>query len=96
MGGFTRCEERVEKSEPEVDTTQLEAVHEEADMYMLRHCVEASSIVAAVRDTVNDVPVLLLAHVDKIQSSEVCVAQGLDRQTEEVHFHLHNPGALIA
>ena len=64
-GGFSN-EERVETSDPRVDTELLEARHEEADTRIVLHCVNshAASIVVSARDT--DVLVLLLAHFHRM------------------------------
>ena len=65
--GCLTDDERVETSQPEVDTTKVvEVRHEDVDTRMVCQCLEskASGIVAAARQT--DVSVLLLARYDRI------------------------------
>ena len=64
-GSFKNIQE-VRSSNPSVDTSALEAYHEEADTRVVLHCINnsADSAVVYARDT--DILVLLLAHFGKM------------------------------
>ena len=64
-GGFTEAA-MVKSSDLTLDLSMLEGHHEEADAYLILHCVHAhmESQVVLPRDT--DILVLLLAHYDKM------------------------------
>ena len=69
-GGFAQITD-VKSSDPEMDTSSLQANHEEADTRLVLHCVDtnAEPMVVLVRDT--DVLVLLAAHFDKMLCTQL-------------------------
>jgi len=85
-GGFTD-EERVESNNPDVDTSVLEARHEEADTRIILHCVksQADSIVVQARDT--DILVLLLAHFPRMSCTKLWLKAGTAKKRKYIPVH---------
>ena len=73
--GFKNIQE-VRSSNPSVDTSALEAYHEEADTRVVLHCINnsADSVVVYARDT--DILVLLLAHFEKMPCKNLWLKAG--------------------
>lgn len=84
-GGFSDVT-HIESSNPERDTSHLEASHEEAYTMMIFHCVstETFSIVVASQDT--DVAVLLLEHFDKKKVKRIWMKTGKARRDNAFSF----------
>ena len=74
-GGFKNIQE-VQSSNPSLDTSALEAYHEEADTRVFLHCINnsADSVVVDARDT--DILVLLLAHFEKMPCKNLWLKAG--------------------
>jgi len=91
-GGFTD-EERVESNNPDVDTSVLEARHEEADTRIILHCVKSQddSIVVQARDT--DILVLLLAHFPRMSCTKLWLKAGTAKKRKYIPVQCsHNSG----
>ena len=81
---------KVVSSDPEHDVTQLSSNHEEADTRIILHAQEAASrgyekLVVIAKDT--DILVLLLAHRDHIDTSEVWMKSGTSQKPKFVAVH---------
>jgi hypothetical protein len=85
-GGF-RDEERVESSNPEVSSENLQAKHEEADTRVILHCVQsdASSIVVAARDT--DILVMLISNFHQMKCPHVWLKSGTAKKRKYLPVH---------
>jgi len=85
-GGF-RNEEKVESSNPEVDTDKLAARQEEADTRLIFHCVEnqAGNIVVQASDT--DVLVVLLANFHRMQCTKLWLKAGTAKERKYIPIH---------
>ena len=89
VAGEFSDEERVESTNPEVDTSKFETCHEEADTRIVLHCVQnpADSIVVQARDT--DILVLLIAHYHRMPCTK-SLAKGWYFQKEEIYTNSCN------
>ncbi len=85
-GGFSD-EEMAESSKSDVDTTQLEARHEEADTRIILHCTEhhTDNVVVQSRDT--DVLVLLLGHYHRMPCTNLWLKAGTAKKRQYVPVH---------
>ena len=85
-GGFKNIQE-VRSSNPSLDTSALEAYHEEADTRVVLHCINnsADSVVVYARDT--DILVLLLAHFEKMPCKNLWLKAGTYKKPK--YFPIH-------
>ena len=87
MAGGFECKNEVQSSNAELDLTQIQAFHEEADTRFILHCshTDCNSIVVSSKDT--DVLVLLIAHFEYINCNKVWMKTGTAKTTKYISMH---------
>ena len=77
----------VKSSDPELDVSELQANHEEADTRLVLHCIhiDADSIVVSARDT--DILVLLIAHYSKMKCTQLWMKSGTSKKPRYIPVH---------
>ena len=90
-GGFADITE-VQCTDAQMDTTLLQANHEEADTRLILHAVHtnAETVVVSARDT--DVLVLLIAHLDKMRCSQLWMKAGTSKKPKCIPVHTIHQG----
>jgi len=85
-GGFKEITD-LKSSDPGMDTSLLQAAHEEADTRLILHCIHTNgeTVVVSARDT--DVLVLLIAHFDKMQCTQLWMKAGTSKKPKYIPIH---------
>lgn len=85
-GGFLDITS-VRSTDPQMDTTTLEANHEEADTRIVLHCIHTSaqSVVVSARDT--DVLLLLVAHFKEMKCKYLWMKGGTNKAPKYIPIH---------
>lgn len=85
-GGFPNKTD-AKSSDETMDTTLLQANHEEADTRLVLHCLHANveSVVVASRDT--DVLALLVAHFDDMPCTKLWMKAGTSKKQKYIPVH---------